>query len=429
MKNSKTIFIGRALMGVLFLAFAFTGRAQYTNITSGGRFTRGSGTNESYMSVVIPLSSQKGVELPLMNYQIVGTDYFPWNAANGVLYHYNATNTASQSGTSGRIPFNEPIVVFGARAGGSALYTGQPYEFGIGAGQPVSYTQSLVIQAYRKSDFGLADTIYISIPDPISNTNEWPTFVTNGYSKTVTADGLTTTLQFDNVYREWGNNFPVYHLTHVANTNIYIYQIIYAGLTDKGDMVLNSAAQAAWSYLYTIEFQNRSPWRSAFVDQPQFAGQPMPPGYDGKTTDELLTNPPPVTNIVTLPFSPSTYTNIDQSPELRRHPILDQFVSDMRNDPIALTAYVQNRIKLVDPMALNDNGSTGDQSVNLGGVNRSALTTYLSGEGSPAEQCSLLIYLLRQAGYPAVYEYAPMDKLLMLDTRLSKMLRMRSRAR
>jgi hypothetical protein len=160
----------------------------------------------------------------------------------------------------------------------------------------------------------------------------------------------------------------------VSNTNTYIYQILFAGLTDKGDMVLNRTPQAAWSYLYTIEFQNRSPWRSTFVDQPQFAGQPMPPGYDGKTTDELLTNPPPVTNIVTLKFAPSTYTSIDQSPELRRHPILDQFVSGMRNDPIALTAYVQNWIKLVDAMALNDNGSSSDQSVDLGGVNRSALT-------------------------------------------------------
>ena len=148
------------------MAFAFSGDAQYTNITSGGRFTRGSGTNESYMSVVIPLSSQKGVELPLMNWQIVGTDYFPWNATNGVLYHYNATNTASQSGTSGRIPFNEPIVAFGARAGGSPLYTGQPYEFGIAAGQPVSYTQSLVIMVYRKSDFGLADSFTSPSPTP-----------------------------------------------------------------------------------------------------------------------------------------------------------------------------------------------------------------------------------------------------------------------
>jgi RHS repeat-associated protein len=424
MKISKTAFFRAALVGFFLLTVTSTGLAQLVTNTSGGRFLRGSGTNESYMSVVIPLSFQVGVGLPLMNYQIVGTDYFPWNATNGVLYHYNGTNTASQSGTSGRIPFNEPIVAFGARAGGSPLYTGQPYKFGFAAGQPVSYTQSLAIMVYRKSDFSLADSYFISIPDPVSNTNEWAVFVTNGYSKTVTAGGLTTTLQFDSPYRDWGINFPAYHLTHVANTNAYIYQVIFAGLTDKGDVVLNTVPQAAYSYLYTVEFQTRSPWRSTFVDQPQFAGQPMPPGYDGKTTDELLTNPPPVTNIVSLPLSPATYTNIDQSPELRRHPLLDQFVSDMRNDPIALTAYVQNRIKLVDAMALNDSGSTSDPSVNLGGVNRSALTTFLSGEGSPAEQCSLLIYLLRQAGYPAVYEYAPTDKLLMLDTRLSKMLRM-----
>ena len=430
MKNSQTIFPRGALVAMLLLAFGITGKAQYTNITSGGRFVRGTGTNETYMSMVVPLSGQKGVELSLMDYQIVGTDYFPWNKTNGTLYYYNATNTASQTGTAGRIIADEPLVAFGARAGGSPLYVGQPYEWGMYSGSPYNYPAALRILVFQKSDFSFVNSIVISIPDPAYNASEWQVFVTNGYTKIVVTNGLTTTLQFDNPYITWGiSSAGTYHLTHAADSTgaAYIYQVEFLGQTDKGLVAISSSTLPWWSRLYTMEFIPRSPWRSTFVDQPQFAGQPMPPGYDGKTTEELLTNPPPVTNIVTLPFSPSTYTNIDQSPELRRHPILDQFVSDMRNDPIALTAYVQNRIKLADAVAVNDSGSINDQSVNLGGVNRSALNTYLSGEGSPAEQCALLVYLLRQAGYPAVYEYAPKDKMLMLDTRLSKMLQMQVR--
>jgi RHS repeat-associated protein len=423
MKNSKTILFWLALTG--FLLFTFTSSAQWTNITSGGRFLRGSGTNQNYASVVIPLSGEKGVELPLLNTQITGTDYFPWNATNGVLYYYNATNTASQTTTSGRIPANEPLVAFGSRAGGSSLYFNQPYEFGIYAGYPNNYPTALRILVYQKSDFTFVNSIVISIPDPTFNASEWQSFITNGYTKIIVSNGLTTTLQFDNPYATWGIGFlGSYHVTHSADASSanYIYQVEFAGQTDKGNVAINSGSVAWWGRLYTVEFQARSPWRSVFVDQPQFQGQPMPPGYDGKTTDELLTNPPPVTNAVTL--SPTACTNIDQSPELRRHPALDQFVSDMRNDPIALAGYVQNRISLVDAVAVNDSGSISDQSINLGGASRSALTTFLSGEGSPAEQCSLLVYLLRQAGYPAVYEYAPKDKLMMLDTRLSKMLEM-----
>src|SRR6266550_4242079 len=140
----KTSFLSgdftRTFFGALCsLILAWQGHSQIVTNTSGGRFLRGSGTNEDYMSVVIPLSFQKGVPFPLMDYQVVGTNYFPWNTTNGVLYHYNATNMADQSGLSGRIPFNQPIAAFGSRAGGSALYFNQPYEFGIYAGQALDY--------------------------------------------------------------------------------------------------------------------------------------------------------------------------------------------------------------------------------------------------------------------------------------------------
>jgi RHS repeat-associated protein len=426
----KQKFARVLLAGLSLFLFIGTGESQLATNTSGGRFLRGSGTNQNYMSVVIPLSFQKGVSLPLMDFQILGTNYFPWNSTNGVLYHYNATNAASQMGTAGRLPYNQTIAAFGSRAGGSALYFNQPYSFGIYAGQPITWTNDLRIQVYRKSDSALVGTINISIPDSDFNAAEWPTFLTNGYTKTVTGFGLTTTLKFDYPLETWGIVIAgSFHLIHEADSSAapYVFQVETSGFTDKGNMVLNNIPIAWYSRLYTVEFEARPAWRSVFVDQPQFEGKPMPFGYEGKTVDELLTNPPPVTNIVSLPNAPATYTNLDQSPELRRHPMLDQFVSDMRNDPIALTAYVHNEIDLVDALAMNDNGPITDQSVNLGGVNRSALTTFLSAQGSPAEQCALLVYLLRQAGYPAVYMYAPEDKLQMLDTRLNKILKMQTK--
>ncbi len=139
------------------------------------------------------------------------------------------------------------------------------------------------------------------------------------------------------------------------------------------------------------------------------------------TLAELLTNTPPVTNAVGL--SPSACTNIDQSPELRRSPILDQFVSDMGNDPMGLANYVLNNIDLTDPMDYNDNGNVSEESINLGGVSRGALGTFLEKQGSPVEQCALLVYLLRQAGVPATYMYPPHNGLQILGARLSRMLK------
>src|SRR5439155_22849404 len=56
-----------------------------------------------------------------------------------------------------------------------------------------------------------------------------------------------------------------------------------------------------------------------------------------------------------------------------------------------------------------------------GGVARSALGVFLEGQGSPAEQCALLIYLLRQAGYSAGYVFPTNNNLRLLDTRISQL--------
>ena len=94
----------------------------------------------------------------------------------------------------------------------------------------------------------------------------------------------------------------------------------------------------------------------------------------------------------------------------------------MGNDPLALANYVINQIGLVDAIDYNTN-YTYQTTVNLGGVNRSALDTFQEGQGSPMEQCALLVYLLRQAGVPATYVFPTNGGLQMLSSQMSKLLR------
>ena len=79
-----------------------------------------------------------------------------------------------------------------------------------------------------------------------------------------------------------------------------------------------------------------------------------------------------LTNVVpTLPnlssLVPTNYLAIDGSPELRRHPILDQFVKDMGNDPLALANYVINEIDLTDAIDYDTNYNS-QPVINLGGL-------------------------------------------------------------
>ncbi|TLD71655.1 hypothetical protein FEM03_05820 [Phragmitibacter flavus] len=115
---------------------------------------------------------------------------------------------------------------------------------------------------------------------------------------------------------------------------------------------------------------------------------------------------------------------LGDSPELRVHPILDGFVADMGRNPMALANFVFNEIELTDALGYNERGEFQEASVNAGGMNRGALATFQERQGSPAEQCALLVYLLRRAGYPAAYIFPETNSMTLLDSTLSKMLRM-----
>jgi len=75
-------------------------------------------------------------------------------------------------------------------------------------------------------------------------------------------------------------------------------------------------------------------------------------------------------------------------------------------------------------MEYSDSGTVAEEAINPPGVRRGALGTFMEKQGSPIEQCALLVYLLRQAGVPAVYEFAPRNGIKILDERLSRMLKL-----
>lgn len=374
------------------------------------RYMRGSGTNLAAYTMVVPLDGLKGTRRPDL-------DFFGYNN----VYHYNATNAGSQTYPSNRIVFNTPIASFGS-AWGSPLYLEQSYALGVYQGSQTG--DPIQIYAFRKSDGGIEGIVNLELPY-LSDSGDWSNFVTNGFARTVSSNGLTTVLRGASDM-DWGvPGGTGWLLTHTATdeaTN-YTYLIIGVGWYNSQYMCINDAGQGAYGYLYELEFEPRPAWRSVFLDQPHFQSEPLPPDLWNKTPDELFSYGAAVTNAVSL--TPSSCTNIDQSPELRRHPILDQFVADLNNDPIALANYVQNEIELTDAIAYRDDGSVANESVNQGGVNRGALGVYLEGQGSPVEQCALLVYFLRQAGYPATYVFPPDGGLKLLDTRLSSLLRTR----
>lgn len=84
--------------------------------------------------------------------------------------------------------------------------------------------------------------------------------------------------------------------------------------------------------------------------------------------------------------------------ELNPQPLLDKFVEEMKKDPLALAQFVQNEIDFADPFLLRKEGVFQSSP-----IQQSPLGTFLAKQGSPWEQCELLVYLLQKAGYKALY--------------------------
>jgi RHS repeat-associated protein len=78
--------------------------------------------------------------------------------------------------------------------------------------------------------------------------------------------------------------------------------------------------------------------------------------------------------------------------------ILDQLIEELQCDPLALASYVHNEIALTDPHLFQLDGV-----FQAPGILQSPFFTLLAKQGSPWEQCQLLVYLLRKAGFQTLY--------------------------
>jgi RHS repeat-associated protein len=415
-------------------------------------FLRGNIYDLDFCSLVVPIDLEQGVHL-----NRAGSDAYcysnqiPWFLciSNQTLYLPDSLN----SGTNLNIfAVNNPVVAFGTQGGGSPLYLNQPYRFGVYAGGldegTDAATNVIRISVYDRTLFNgsstnIAPLNTFNIPLPrrtvTTDSNAWFSFMTNGAVATVTSNGLTTTVEFldngDQNHKPFGlawmsgptiTNFILtgYKLTHTASATNYFYKVEVLGKVQVATNALAPMATNAsgvWMPmpLYTLDFAQPDPLHSIYVDRLFFEGTPKPPTYE----QAAFSGPNGIAlNITNIVLANSIYTNVDNSPELRRHPILDQFVADMNNDPLALASYVINEIDLTDPYAHEQNTTVNPQ-ITCGGIDRSALGTFLESQGSPIEQCELLVYLLRQAGYPAAYVFPTNNNLLMLDTHISQLWR------
>jgi hypothetical protein len=164
-----------------------------------GMYWRGSGSDPTYWSQVIPLEYETGTVYSNLNgnCSTLYSGLSSWSSQT--LYHYNATNGLAQTNTANRIAFNNPIVAFGERTGGTPLYFGQPYSFGIYAGDPILSNQPVVIQAYYRTNYQLAGTVSI-YPPTVSNTNLWNAYMTNGFQLITNAFRAVDQVELKDLY-------------------------------------------------------------------------------------------------------------------------------------------------------------------------------------------------------------------------------------
>lgn len=414
------------------------------------RFNRGYRPYRAYNSFVLPLDLETGVELGVEGTELYNYGTAPWFLRVAKNPSQHALQLVSGTTNLLRFTVDNPVAAFGSDAGGSPLYTGQPHSFGVYAGifNEASETNLIRISVYDRAalaggtnNVAPTNTFTIRLPRR-SLGNDWGEFITNGFRVAVQTNGLRTTVEFVDYpgsFSQWGlywmysgGQFLVasnailggYRITHSAESSNYCYVIEAKG---SAQVAANTLAPFAtngtgWAYapLYALNFDSFPAWRSRFVDQPHFEGIPLPPTYAGRRTSDLNGMIAVATNQVWLTNN-AAYTNLDATPELRQHPLLDRLVEDMGRDPLALASYVINEIELTDPIALSEASKKVADSVEVGGLGRSALGVHLEGQGSPTEQCALLVYLLRKAGYPAGYVFPTNSNLRLLDTRISQL--------
>jgi RHS repeat-associated protein len=246
------------------------------------------------------------------------------------------------------------------KEGKFSLYTEQFYRFLV---QSESAIPEIFVKIHENGRVIHIETISL----PFMNTLGWESYLKNGMilipeTKLKSEFGLDLRLSFSCNPK---NQFSMIVAQKSTNPR---YQCSLSLDPDKS--------------LYECTFSIPPPWQLETLRKPAF------------TTPNQLVDQSPLPSVVTLKENGEEPHFL----ETLSFPVIDQLVEELKRDPLALAGYVQNEIALVDPYLYQENGVFQAPS-----ILRNPYVTYLEGQGSPWEQCQLLVYLLRKAGYQAVY--------------------------
>lgn len=249
----------------------------------------------------------------------------------------------------------------GEKRGEFTLYKGQFYRFVVQSDVPISY---LLIKVYEKGNIVHEE----KVPLPLKNTPSWQRYLTT--------DGMVFVPE-TRLKSEFGLDL---YLTVIPDPTCQ-----FSFLVSQKSLHSNyqfSASLDDSPPLYKCRIETTPPWQLGMLKKPALPShdKPIPKSSPSVAsfTKEEKGNPHPL--------------------EKTQYPVLNQLVEELKRDPLLLAQYVHHEISFVDPYLQQNNGVF--QAPN---IQRSAYTTYLEKQGSPWEQCQLLVYLLRKAGYKAEY--------------------------
>jgi hypothetical protein len=360
-----------------------------------------------------------------------------------------------------------PVALFGDGASAPPLYCGTVYRFGLYAGPQAlemadaNSQKNLRIIVYDSNNKSSQPLYEESIHIPLNtikddkNVGLAAAFATQWYEQyldqaggivSIGSDvlrnkyGLESWLQYTGATSAWGaGDGSGIIISHLGKSDKFTYVV-----------QLMSNATKKFQSFYAMNFSPALPENLSFLSQPLFMREPRPAGYWGVTAinnEHIRSNRQFSAILATLVDADHKKYGADEQElvglfkanidpreyELHRintlykktasntpvnYATLDQFVRE-RAEALTLASYVQNEIELVDSVDIPEKFEA--LTIHGGKINRSPLTTFLEGQGSPWEQCALLVYLLRQAGYAAAYVESK-DHLLFAKNDFSRLL-------
>ncbi len=253
------------------------------------------------------------------------------------------------------LPLDGSVIKRGDRF---TLYAEQFYRFLIEDDDPIS---ELVVTVYRKNEIICEEIISL----PLKNTSLWERYLTIDGMTLIPETKLKDDFGLDLRLSFFCDPRCQFSMIIAQRCHSTEYQFSFS-LKGKG-------------VLYACDLLQPPPWQLGCLCKPVHGGIHRP-------IDKHI-------------FSCSLDLKSESGKQLEgSYPILDEFVEQLKNDPIALTAFVYNEIELEHRLAYQDGGVFYPL-----GIQRNPCMTFLEKRGSPWEQCQLLIYLLRKAGYQSLY--------------------------